>query len=358
MYSLTLEINQKCNLSCIYCYLGEKDKSEMPLETATKSIDLAFNNTKIHRDKKIWIDFIGGEPLLDFGYIKALVDYIGKLNKEYNYNLIFSMTTNGTIMNDEILDWIIKNDFLLKVSIDGKKEINDLNRIAKNGESVFEQIQKNWHYFKEYENQSNKKVQVTNVITKNNYMHYFETFRFLINEMKICVIDTAIDLYTNWTLEEWEVIEQEIRKSFSYYIEILSKNPGLYWSFIRTVLECKTDKKKFYSCGAGLVSLYVRTTGEFYTCPTCLDGRACIGNICDEFNAEKVNLLKNFNGIDNNKCQKCDFYKSCKANGCAMFSIFSNNDINRPNRTLCWLEIFKHKLYDENQKVIGMIQGY
>lgn len=88
------------------------------------------------------------------------------------------MTTNGTIMNDEILDWIIKNDFLLKVSIDGKKEINDLNRIAKNGESVFEQIQKNWHYFKEYENQSNKKVQVTNVITKNNYMHYFETFRF------------------------------------------------------------------------------------------------------------------------------------------------------------------------------------
>ena len=69
MYSLTLEINQKCNLSCIYCYLGEKDKSEMPLETATKSIDLAFNNTKIHRDKKIWIDFIGGEPLLDFGYI-------------------------------------------------------------------------------------------------------------------------------------------------------------------------------------------------------------------------------------------------------------------------------------------------
>ena len=52
------------------------------------------------------------------------------------------MTTNGTIMNDEILDWIIKNDFLLKVSIDGKKEINDLNRIAKNGEVSLNRFKK------------------------------------------------------------------------------------------------------------------------------------------------------------------------------------------------------------------------
>lgn len=356
MYSITLEINQKCNLSCRYCYLGDKDKSEMPYEVALQCIDLAFENTKIHRDKTLWVDFIGGEPLLDFEYIKKIVDYIYTKNKNNHYTLIFSITTNGTIMDDEKIDWLTDNNFLLKISIDGKKEIHDLNRISKNGISTFDQICANWHYFKKYEEISGKRIQVTNVITKNNYSSYYDTFKFLVEEMKIRVIDTAIDLYTEWTKEDLHVLEIQMNKTVDYYLDTLRKKLGIYWSFVKEVSECNEEKKKFYCCGAGIISLYVRTTGQFYTCPTCLDEKGCIGDIYNGFDWEKIHMLKNFNDINNANCQKCDLYKKCKANSCLMFSLFSNNDVNIPNKTLCWLEIYKHKLFDRKKQVLERIQ--
>ena len=78
MYTMTLEINQRCNLRCKYCYLGEKDGSKMTCEVAYKAIDNAFKCTAIHKDRTLWIDFVGGEPLLDFDMIRSLVEYINR----------------------------------------------------------------------------------------------------------------------------------------------------------------------------------------------------------------------------------------------------------------------------------------
>lgn len=90
---MTLEINQRCNLRCQYCYLGEKNGTKMSYETACKAIDRAFLYTKIHKDQTLWIDFIGGEPLLDFDMICKLVEYIYQKNAEVKYKLLFSLTT-------------------------------------------------------------------------------------------------------------------------------------------------------------------------------------------------------------------------------------------------------------------------
>ena len=148
MYTMTLEINQRCNLRYKYCYLGEKDGSKMPYEVACKAIDNAFKCTAIHKDRTLWIDFVGGEPLLDFDMIRSLVEYINKKNTETDYKLLFSFTTNATIFNPEILDFLLTNNFSVKVSIDGDQGVNDINRIDRTGKGSYEIILSNLHYFK------------------------------------------------------------------------------------------------------------------------------------------------------------------------------------------------------------------
>ena len=78
-------------------------------------VNRAFNNVKIHKDRTLWFDFVGGEALLDYKFVKELVDYILKMNEGENYNLQFSLTTNGTLLTENIVDWLAENKFSLKI---------------------------------------------------------------------------------------------------------------------------------------------------------------------------------------------------------------------------------------------------
>lgn len=245
MYTLTLEINQRCNLRCKYCYLGEKDGTKMTYETAYKAIDRAFQFTKIHKDKTLWIDFIGGEPLLDFKMICDLVGYIHRKNDEFGYKLLLSLTTNATTIDSEILDFLIENEFSVKVSIDGNRNVNDINRLDCAGNSVYDKIVSNLEYFKEFENRSGRYVQVTNVITGNNYDRYYDSLVYLHKGLGFKIIDTAIDVGYQWTEEQMEILVENIKKSFEYFIEAAKKNEGFRWEFADKVIGYKKERKDF-----------------------------------------------------------------------------------------------------------------
>ena len=76
MYTITLEVNQICNLRCTYCYLGRKTNQKMSEQIAYKGLEIAFLNAENHRDRRLWVDFVGGEALLSFPFLKQLVEYI------------------------------------------------------------------------------------------------------------------------------------------------------------------------------------------------------------------------------------------------------------------------------------------
>ena len=76
MYTITLEVNQICNLRCTYCYLGRKTNQKMSEQIAYKGLEIAFLNVERHRDRRLWVDFVGGEALLSFPFLKQLVEYI------------------------------------------------------------------------------------------------------------------------------------------------------------------------------------------------------------------------------------------------------------------------------------------
>ena len=101
MYTITLEVNQICNLRCTYCYLGRKTNQKMSEQIAYKGLEIAFLNAENHRDRRLWVDFVGGEALLSLSFLKHLVDYIEGQALKRNILVTYSITTNGTILNDE-----------------------------------------------------------------------------------------------------------------------------------------------------------------------------------------------------------------------------------------------------------------
>lgn len=104
---------------------------------------------------------------------------------------------------------------------------------------------------------------------------------YLTKELGFKIIDTAIDVSYAWSPEEITILMNGIRKSFDYFIEAAKKNQGFRWDFVDKVVNFKNKRKKFYTCGAGIISSYVRTEGGIYACPGNLSPSAEIGTVED-----------------------------------------------------------------------------
>lgn len=139
---LTLQVTQQCNLRCDYCaYSGIYDRNRihsklrMSFETAKKAIDFFLERSVERLD--IFVSFYGGEPLLEFELIKQCVEYIN--NQAEGKRINYIMITNGTLLSDKVVDYLVENNFALSVSLDGSKE-HDVNRKFVNGEGSFDTI--------------------------------------------------------------------------------------------------------------------------------------------------------------------------------------------------------------------------
>lgn len=328
----------------------------MDYDTAVKAIDLAFRNTKIHRDKKLWIDFIGGEPLISFEMIRNLVTYIESKNKWYQYHLIYSTTTNATLLSEDIMDYLIEKNFSLKISLDGTKDVNDRNRISLNGVSVHDSIIQRMYLLKRYEEKTQKYVQVTDVITKNNFCDYYQSLQYLTDCLEFKIIDSSIDATTSWTMDELSELENILQCSLEYFFLRAAQQKGFHWGFARMMTDCKNDKERFYACGGGIISIYVRTDGSIFACPGNLMPEVSIGNVDIGYYKDKFSQLKRIKEIHNDRCRKCNLYDICKANSCIMQNIRLTGDINSPAPFMCYMQQLMHRLYIKNKDVLQRVQ--
>ena len=127
--NIALFVTQYCNLNCIYCYGhgGEYGKKgAMEEKTAFQAVDWLIEKSEKYMD--LSISFFGGEPLLNYELIKKVVSYSKKKGKEKNKRFKYSITTNGTLLNDKIINYFKENKFSVVFSFDGPKEIQDKNR--------------------------------------------------------------------------------------------------------------------------------------------------------------------------------------------------------------------------------------
>ena len=164
---LTLQVTQQCNLRCAYCaysgiYEGNRTHSclRMDWDTAKKAIDFFLSRTP--ETSRVVIGFYGGEPLLEFELIKKCVEY-AKSQVE-GKEIRFNMTTNGTLLSDEVVDFLVENDVMLSISLDGSEEEHDANRKFVNGKGSFSTIIKNIMRIKDRYPEYDKRINIMTTV--------------------------------------------------------------------------------------------------------------------------------------------------------------------------------------------------
>ena len=352
MYTITLEVNQTCNLRCRYCYLENKDSSEMTYDTAVRCIDFALFNACQHKDRRIWIDLVGGEPLLSFGLLKKIVSYSDTRAKKLGVNTTFSLTTNGTIITNEILNWLISNHVHIKISIDGTDTVHNLNRVYADGNGSHGTVISNLPFFRAYEKATGIYMQATHVITQNNYRFLFDSCKYLVENLGMHIIDTALDLSYSWSESSLDSITEAIEKTILLYLEHKECNTPFLWGMIVDMNNFKSPISPCYKCGAGLISCYVRTNGDIYGCSANLNVKYKLGSLESGFNGKMLSDLKRIAEINNENCNNCKIYKFCSAKSCAMNSLKCNGSIDFPSPALCSMEKRKYGLYQKYKEFL------
>ncbi len=176
--ALCLHIAHDCNLACKYCFAEEGEyhgrRALMSLEVGKKALDFLIANSGSRRNLEV--DFFGGEPLMNWEVVKELVNY-GRLKEaEYNKRFRFTLTTNGVLLNDEIMEFCNKEMSNVVLSLDGRKEIHDFMRPSRNGKGSYDIIVPKFQKFAKSRNQANYYVRGTftrhNLDFSKDVIHY------------------------------------------------------------------------------------------------------------------------------------------------------------------------------------------
>ena len=244
MRQLTLQVTQQCNLRCGYCvysgsYVGQRTHStkRMDLLTAKKAID--FFLTRNSEISDISIGFYGGEPLIEFDLIQECVDYAK--SKVEGKRLSFTMTTNGTLLTDEVVAVLEKHDFHVNVSIDGSKEEHDANRRFADGTGSFDIVMENIRRIRERFPSFNKNVSFMTTVNPHldldcvlEYFHTEEVFSdksIIFNNMSEVHLDGGLqygkDYYGVRNFEYTKLLLALVGKlEFAYVSPLVSRAKG------------------------------------------------------------------------------------------------------------------------------------
>ncbi|HEU5952468.1 TPA: PapB family radical SAM/SPASM ranthipeptide maturase [Streptococcus pneumoniae] len=326
---MTLMISQKCNLKCRYCYGdgGEyQNRGEMTLDTAIKALNFMLNFTK---RKDLYICFFGGEPLMSFNLIKGFIEYM-EHNSNFGREIHYSMTTNLTLLNENIKRFINDKNISLTVSLDGDKISNDSNRYFENGNGVYDIVVKNI-------NELNKKVLVRATISPNN-LDIKNSIRHLTTTLNIPNVawaeadnllnDSDYEKITNSYLELIDYIESLVRKH--KYDDVRK-----YYMYLNVLRKFSSDGIRTKGCGAGNNMVAVDIDGKLYPCHRFV-GLAdfIIGDVNNNKYDSKKNYLTDWDLANFSECLTCIARNSC-GGGCVNQNYYSTGSIRKHSETNC-----------------------
>jgi uncharacterized protein len=308
--SICLVLNNSCNLCCNYCYANkgcyDKPNEQMKFEVATRSIDLLFDEIRKNNGKIISVGFFGGEPLLSFKLIKKLVNYVEKNRK--STNSIYKITTNGTLINKQIADFLILNNFDITISIDGDEKKHNFYRKYKNKQGSYKDVKKAIELFGDKKEKITARITITD---NNSEIHsYIHNIIFLGIRKITFATDYGISKlgFQKFCLSLSLMIEQyyqDIKKGFFYDITNITR-----------VISAVVFGHRYRShCNAGISYVTLSADGKYYRCPRFVGKE----NFCFKkqknmiiSKQEKQDIIKdNENMKRNTRCLNCTYVYLC-----------------------------------------------
>lgn len=341
--ALCLHIAHDCNLACRYCFAGEGeykgDRSLMSYEVGKKALDFLVANSGNRRNLEV--DFFGGEPLLNFDVVKKLVEYGRQLEKTADKHFRFTLTTNGVLLNDEVIEFANKEMDNIVLSIDGREDVHNHMRPFKNGTGSYDLI---LDKFKQVaESRKQMKYYVRGTFTHHN-LDFVEDVLHLADEgfEQISVEPVVADPSEPYAIqpedipqicEGYDRLAKEMLKrkregkgfQFFHYMIDLSGGPCVY--------------KRLSGCGSGTEYLAVTPWGDLYPCHQFVgEEKFCLGNVDSGIvNTELRDTFKLCNVYAKEECRNC-FAKFYCSGGCAANAYHCHGDINKPYEIGCELQ--------------------
>lgn len=320
--ALCLHIAHDCNMCCKYCFAGEGeysgDRSLMSFEVGKRALDFLIEQSGSR--KNLEVDFFGGEPLLNFDVVKQLVAYTRSIEKEKGKNFRFTLTTNGVLLNDEVMEWANKECYNVVLSLDGRKETNDRMRRTRNDKGTYDLILPKFQKMAKERNQQGYYIRGTythyNTDFANDILHLAD-LGFEQLAMEPVVTDPKMDYALQESdipklKDQYDLLAKEMCKrnregkgfTFFHYMIDLEGGPCIY--------------KRISGCGVGTDYMAVTPWGDLYPCHQFVgDEKFLLGNVFDGVkNTDIVNEFKLCNVYSREACQDC-FAKLYCSGGCS-----------------------------------------
>ena len=314
--ALCLHVAHTCNLNCAYCFASQGnyhgDRAVMSFEVGKRALDFLVENSGNRTNLEV--DFFGGEPLMNWQVVKDLVMYARSIEKEKGKNFRFTLTTNGVLVDDDVIEFANKEMHNVVLSLDGRKEIHDAVRVDYAGNGSWERIVPRFQKF--VEARGDREYYMRGTFTHANpdfTKDINEMLRLGFNKLSmepvVCAPDDAAALTQEdlpVVLEQYEILAKDMLEkekegkpyTFYHYMIDLKGGPCIY--------------KRISGCGSGTEYMAVTPWGDLYPCHQFVgDEKFLLGNV--------------FDGVTNNDIR--EEFRSC-------------NVYVRPECKDCWAKLY------------------
>ena len=330
--AICLHVAHDCNLACKYCFAGKGEydgpKGLMSYETGKRALDFLVEQSGTRHNLEV--DFFGGEPLLNWDVCKKLVEYGRSIEKKYNKNFRFTVTTNGVLLNDEIMDFCNKEMGNVVLSLDGRKETHDRLRITRKNTGSYDMIIDKFKKFAQSRNQKDYYMRGTythfNTDFSKDVIHMAdEGFKELSIEPVVCdpSEDYALkDSDLPVLKEQYEILANEMLRRY---------RKGNGFTFYHYMIDLDAGPcivKRVSGCGVGTEYMAVTPDGELYPCHQFVgDEKFLLGDIWNGVkNKNVLEQFENCNVYSHKECKDC-FAKLYCSGGCAANAYHSTGSV-------------------------------
>lgn len=331
--AMCLHIAHDCNLACQYCFAEEGEyhgrRALMSYEVGKKALDYLIANSGSRRNLEV--DFFGGEPLMNWDVVKKLVAYGRSQEPLHNKQFRFTLTTNGVLLNDEIMDFCNKEMSNVVLSLDGRSEVNDKMRPFRNGRGSYDLIVPKFQTFAKQRGE--KDYYIRGTFTRNNLDFSEDVLHFAdLGFEKMSIEPVVASPEEAYAIREEDLprILNEYDKLALEYIKRHKEGRGFtFFHFMLDLSQGPCVAKRLSGCGSGTEYLAVTPWGDFYPCHQFVgQDEFLLGNVDDGvIKTELRDEFKLCNVYAKDKCRECYARFYCSG-GCAANSYNFHGSIN------------------------------
>lgn len=341
--ALCLHIAHDCNLACKYCFAEEGEyhgrRALMSYEVGKKALDFLIKNSGNRRNLEV--DFFGGEPLMNWQVVKDLVKYGREQEKLHNKKFRFTLTTNGVLLDDEVMEFCNREMSNVVLSVDGRKEVHDYMRPFRKGAGSYDLIMPKFQKFAESRNQDNYYVRGTfthhNLDFSKDVLHLADLGFKQISVEPVVAPDE----------EEYAIRKEDIPQILDEY-DALAKDmikrekEGKGFNFFHFMIDLTGGPcvyKRLSGCGSGTEYLAVTPWGDFYPCHQFVgEEEFLMGNVDEGITRPQIREeFKGCNVYTKDDCKDC-FARFYCSGGCAANAYHFQKDVKGSYEIGCELQ--------------------